>query len=33
MDRTIPSYRIALERERWKWIPFRTRREEGQKSI
>ena len=23
MGRTIPSYRIASEMERWKWRPFR----------
>jgi hypothetical protein len=23
MSRTIPSYRIASEMERWKWRPFR----------
>ena len=23
MDRTIPSFRIASEMERWKWRPFR----------
>jgi hypothetical protein len=31
MDRTVPSYRIASERERRKWKPFRERLDKSER--
>ena len=33
MGRTIPSFRIASEMERWKWKPFRAALEKKDRKI
>jgi hypothetical protein len=33
MGRTIPSYRIAVEMERWKWKPFRQQLDKSERKM